>query len=59
MKAQQLVCGVLGDWMGKEIHAPGMKTFAPGGWGARRAEASEVHGGAGFDSRRLQPFLLV
>jgi len=33
VKAQQLVYGVLGDWMGKEIHAMSMKTFTVAGWG--------------------------
>ncbi len=32
VKAQQLVYGVLGAWMGKEIHALSMRTFTPGAW---------------------------
>jgi BolA protein len=34
VKAQQLVYGVLDDWMGREIHALSMKTFTPEGWAA-------------------------
>ncbi len=34
VKAQQLVYGVLDDWMGKEIHALSMKTFTPTAWEA-------------------------
>jgi BolA protein len=30
VQAQQLVYRVLGDWMGKEIHAMSMKTGVPG-----------------------------
>ena len=32
VKAQQLVYGVLDDWMGREIHALSMKTFTPDTW---------------------------
>ena len=32
VKAQQLVYGVLGDWMGGAIHALSMKTFTPEAW---------------------------
>lgn len=32
VKAQQVVYGVLDDWMGKEIHALSMKTFTPARW---------------------------
>jgi BolA protein len=34
VKAQQLVYGVLDDWMGREIHALSMKTFTPERWAA-------------------------
>lgn len=34
VKCQQLVYGVVGDWMGGEIHALSMKTFTPAGWAA-------------------------
>ena len=34
VKAQQLVYGVVDDWMGGEIHALSMKTFTPAGWDA-------------------------
>ncbi|HPG24851.1 MAG: BolA family transcriptional regulator [Spirochaetaceae bacterium] len=32
VKAQQLVFGVVRDWMGREIHALSMKTFVPDEW---------------------------
>ena len=32
VKAQQLVYGVVDDWMAGEIHALSMKTFTPKGW---------------------------
>lgn len=32
VKAQQLVYGVVDDWMGREIHALSMKTFTPESW---------------------------
>ncbi|MBJ20196.1 MAG: BolA family transcriptional regulator [bacterium] len=32
VKAQQLVYGILDDWMGREIHALSMKTFTPEAW---------------------------
>ena len=32
VKAQQLVYGVLGDWMGGASHALSMKTFTPEAW---------------------------
>ena len=32
VKAQQLVYGVVDDWMGGEIHALSMKTFTPEKW---------------------------
>jgi len=32
VKAQQLVYGVVDDWMGGQIHALSMKTFTPDGW---------------------------
>lgn len=35
VKAQQLVYGVVDDWMGKEIHALSMQTFTPKGWAER------------------------
>ena len=35
VKAQQLVYGVVDDWMGGEIHALSMKTFTPEGWAAQ------------------------
>ena len=38
VKAQQLVYGVCGDWMGKEIHALSMKTFTLEGWTDMNAE---------------------
>ncbi len=35
VKAQQLVYGTMGEWMGKEIHALSMQTFTPEEWRAR------------------------
>lgn len=35
VKAQQLVYGAMGAWMGKEIHALSMQTFTPEEWGRR------------------------
>lgn len=35
VKAQQLVYGAMGPWMGKEIHALSMQTWTPAEW--RRA----------------------
>jgi BolA protein len=32
VKAQQLVFGVVDEWMGREIHALSMKTFTPDRW---------------------------
>ena len=32
VKAQQLVYGVVDDWMGGQIHALSMKTFTPDEW---------------------------
>jgi BolA protein len=32
VKAQQVVYGVVGEWMGREIHALSMKTFTPTVW---------------------------
>lgn len=32
VKAQQLVYGVLDDWMGGKIHALSMKTYTPEAW---------------------------
>ena len=32
VKAQQLVYGVVGDWMGGEIHALSMETYTPDRW---------------------------
>jgi BolA family transcriptional regulator, general stress-responsive regulator len=34
VKAQQVVFGVVGGWMGKEIHALSMKTFTAEAWAA-------------------------
>ena len=34
VKAQQLVYGVVDDWMGGEIHALSMKTLTPESWAA-------------------------
>ena len=34
VRAQQVVYGVVDDWMGGEIHALSMKTFTPEGWAA-------------------------
>ena len=34
VKAQQLVFGVVDDWMGGEIHALSMKTLTPESWAA-------------------------
>ncbi len=39
IKAQQLVYGALGAWMGKEIHALSMQTLTPAEWAARSASA--------------------
>jgi len=38
VRAQQLVFDVLGDWMGREIHALSMKTFTPESWQAEHEE---------------------
>ena len=35
VKAQQLVYGAMGVWMGKEIHALSMQTFTPQEWDRR------------------------
>jgi len=35
VKAQQLVYGVVEDWMGGQIHALSMKTLTPAAWAAR------------------------
>ncbi|MAG30102.1 MAG: BolA family transcriptional regulator [Deltaproteobacteria bacterium] len=32
VRAQQLVYGVVDDWMGKQIHALSLKTFTPEAW---------------------------
>ena len=32
VQSQQLVYGVMGSWMGKEIHALSMQTFTPEAW---------------------------
>jgi len=32
VKSQQVVYGVVDDWMGGEIHALSMKTFTPEAW---------------------------
>lgn len=32
VRAQQVVYGVVDDWMGGEIHALSMKTFTPEAW---------------------------
>ena len=32
VRAQQVVYGVVDDWMGGEIHALSMKTFTPESW---------------------------
>jgi BolA protein len=42
VRAQQLVFGVLEEWMGKQIHALSMKTFTPEAWAAERAEAESA-----------------
>ncbi len=34
VKSQQLVYGVVDDWMGGQIHALSMKTFTPEAWAA-------------------------
>lgn len=39
VKAQQLVYGVMGAWMGKEIHALSMQTLTPEEWRIARPEA--------------------
>lgn len=38
VRAQQLVFDVLGDWMGREIHALSLKTFTPEAWQAERED---------------------
>ena len=38
VKAQQLVYGVMGTWMGKEIHALSMQTMTPAEWLVARPE---------------------
>jgi BolA protein len=35
VKAQQLVYGAMGSWMGNEIHALSMQTFTPQEWDRR------------------------
>lgn len=35
VKAQQLVYGAMGAWMGREIHALSMQTFTPEEWAKR------------------------
>ncbi len=37
VKSQQLVYGVVDDWMGGRIHALSMKTFTPEGWAAQES----------------------
>lgn len=37
VKSQQLVYGVVDDWMGGEIHALSMKTFTPEAWAAQES----------------------
>ena len=37
VKSQQLVYGVVDDWMGGEIHALSMKTFTPEKWAAQES----------------------
>ena len=32
VRAQQLVYGLVADWMGREIHALSMKTYTPAAW---------------------------
>ena len=38
VKAQQLVYGVMGAWLGKEIHALSMQTFTPEAWATAKSE---------------------
>jgi BolA protein len=38
VKAQQLVYGAMGAWMGKEIHALSMQISTPASWRQARAE---------------------
>lgn len=37
VKSQQLVYGVVDDWMGREIHALSMKTYTPEKWASAKA----------------------
>jgi len=40
VRSQQLVFGVVDDWMGGAIHALSMKTYTPDGWAAASEKAS-------------------
>ena len=41
VKAQQLVYGVMGAWLGKEIHALSMQTFTQAEWSMTRVAAEK------------------
>jgi len=40
VRSQQLVYGVVDDWMGGAIHALSMKTFTPAAWASASENAS-------------------
>ncbi len=41
VRAQQLVYGLVEDWMGREIHALSMKTFTPEAWEEAGGQAED------------------